>query len=419
MKFPNPLEKITSYIDKSQLQFALIVYSIPLVCFLINKFQVQKFQSLFSLATLILLYGFYQTGFLLIYVFINIILIYQLRNQKFKENYSFCFSMISLFFFHFYFKILKIPDERDICSSVMMVNIMIFWVSKEFIFENDKLSDMFNYLMNMGGIFFGPPITYNMFMKRHLEEKNQKDEKKQKEEKVIKKEKSNFFKDNEGLSSIFISIIYLAIHVILSKNFTFSENRKNFLKDFIYMVVSSFSLRCKFYFIWTLSSSYFHYLGYENIKNIFPWKIETSKNVKDLTSSWNVYTNLWLKESVFMPFKKTNNTLAGVLTFFASSFFHGPNICYAIMFLTFAFISKPIKELNERISKLEKYIGKFFANLLLNVQMFVMLSYLCVPFVSLNLSHTYKVWKSVYFFGHFHLLLCLSFSFLKNIKIKT
>ena len=171
----------------------------------------------------------------------------------------------------------------------------------------------------------------------------------------------------------------------------------------LYLYLTSLGLRLKFYFIWTLTESYFYFAGYENIKNIYPMKIETATSIRELSLSWNVYTNFWLKEGVFKSFVKSNKFLAAVLTFSMSAFFHGPNICYLLMFITIALLGNPMYKFNKIIYKLEKYIGWLAVKIILLIQMTFLISYICVPFQTLCIKKTITIWRSVYYYGHIHL----------------
>lgn len=149
--------------------------------------------------------------------------------------------------------------------------------------------------------------------------------------------------------------------------------------------------RCMYYFIWTLMHACFLMQGYDT-PNIFPFSVETASSLKMITDSWNIYTNAWLKESVFIPLKGYGFFFASVATFTASALWHGINPCYFIMFLSFPIAVPLFKSMNQIMSGV---VG----SCAMKVVLALYLAFFGYPFLSLKYKQTVEVWSSVWHYG--------------------
>lgn len=152
-----------------------------------------------------------------------------------------------------------------------------------------------------------------------------------------------------------------------------------------------FVRRCMFYFIWTLMPSCFLMQGYD-VKNIFPFRVETAATLKEVTDSWNIYTNMWLKDSIFRPLKKYGYFVASFATFILSALWHGLNPCYLLMFLNLHLASIFARSMNQILNGKK---GRYFMIVFLG-HFLVFYNY---AFLSLDFMDTIKVWRSVGFYG--------------------
>ncbi|KAF7690810.1 Lysophospholipid acyltransferase [Cucumispora dikerogammari] len=417
--------------------FAAVVYSLLIICTIIKHYKLYNFMFIPSILLLLLVFGFWHVSIAMMFVIVNLLLIYILKHEN-RHIISQVSALTVLFCAHFYYKIINVPETVDICTFLMITTVQFYWIGKYG--TEYKFLDIINYLFCPPSIFAGPPMPIKEYMLRlsYLRYQNNK--------MVVKSEipkpnivgssevalvviparngdESAFFqtiKDigeyvNEihpAINPIILSGIYAGMHLYLKENFPYTTD-KGFLKDFGNLFIGGFAFRCKFYFVWTLAEANFYCLGFPNIVNIRPLNIELANNVKDLTASWNIYTNMWLKDSVFDVFKSTNISLAALLTFFVSSFYHGPNICYPLMFLTLSIIVPVIKQNNMFMrDKFHPTVTK-----ILNILVFVpLVAYLMVPFKTLSLKYTLYVWKSVYFFGHLFLFFSILFHFLRKLS---
>lgn len=430
----------------SEMIYGLTVYSLIILCTIIKRYKLYNIMFIPSIVLLTLVFGIKNALIALGFLIINLLFIYALKCES-RHHISQLASLSSLFCAHFYYKILNLPETVDICSFLMIITIQFYWIGKYI--GKYKLLDIINYLLCPASVFAGPPIPLNDFIERLNYLKTETTIKEINMETIkpniitntsvslieSKLEKKAVNKDNHLFSRIYnyiiniekkiniihkaiipliFSIIYAILHLYLSKNIKYTTESGIIINTFN-LILSGFALRCKFYFIWNLSQANFECLGFPDIINIRPMNIEFATNVKDLTASWNIYTNLWLKDSVFEVFKSRSIRIASLLTFFVSSFYHGPNICYSFMFITLSLIVPVIKQNNIFIEKtIKREVIKF-----INILIFMpLLGYLMAPFKILSIKTTLYVWKGVYFYGHIFLLTCVIIHFSRKTKIR-
>ncbi|KAF7690811.1 Lysophospholipid acyltransferase [Cucumispora dikerogammari] len=415
--------------------FVVAIYSLIIICSIIKHYKLYNFMFIPSILLLIFVFGRWHASIGLTFLIVNLIFIYTLKNEG-RHHIAQLGALTTLFGLQFYYKTIDISESVDICGFLMIMTIQFYWIGKHG--SDYKLLDVINYLLCPASVFSGPPIPIHDYMLRlsHLRgvtDKIVEDSETLKPnivglsevalieapvektvepwlQKKIKEKQTYINKIHPAIIPIILSGIYVVLHLYLDDTFPYTTNM-GMLRNYINLVVSGFAFRCKFYFIWTIAEANFYCLGFPNIVNIRPLNIEFATNIKDLTASWNIYTNIWLKESVFDVFKSTNIGFASLLTFFVSSFYHGPNICYPLMFLTFSIIVPVIKQ-NNMVMKDNFNLKVTKA---LNVIVFIsIVAYLAVPFRLLSLKRTLYVWKGVYFYGHLFLISCILFHSLRG-----
>ena len=94
-------------LNKSELKFIIIIYSIPLICLIIKKFSLQNYQFIITLTILCSIYGKYQTLLLMMYGIVTSFFVYLLRYKKYKEQCIMLIAVNLLYLCHFYYKIFK------------------------------------------------------------------------------------------------------------------------------------------------------------------------------------------------------------------------------------------------------------------------------------------------------------------------
>jgi lysophospholipid acyltransferase len=111
--------------------------------------------------------------------------------------------------------------------------------------------------------------------------------------------------------------------------------------------------RFKYYAVWSLTEGacILTGLGYrgvdpvtgkvmwDRLKNIDPWAVETAQNPRGYLAGWNMNTNNWLRNYVYLrvtPRGKKPGFRASLITFGTSAFWHG---FYPGYYMTFVLAS--------------------------------------------------------------------------------
>lgn len=126
----------------------------------------------------------------------------------------------------------------------------------------------------------------------------------------------------------------------------------------LYMV--SFTARLKYYGVWYLTegSCILAGLGYNGVdpvtgkiswnrlQNIDPWAVETAQNPRGYLGGWNMNTNNWLRNYVYLrvtPRGKKPGFRASLMTFGTSALWHGFYPGYYLSFVLASFIQTAAK----------------------------------------------------------------------------
>lgn len=130
-------------------------------------------------------------------------------------------------------------------------------------------------------------------------------------------------------------------HVYLSPTLHFLGCKSNefmyqysFLQRMVYIQGAGMVMRAKYYGAWKIaeaacSLTKIAYNGidpatkqvsFNRAENISILGVELGENPKMLTDSWNKYTNIWLKRTVY---SRATIQFRMILTYFSSAFWHG------------------------------------------------------------------------------------------------
>ncbi|CAN6627153.1 lysophospholipid acyltransferase [Trichomonascus vanleenenianus] len=203
---------------------------------------------------------------------------------------------------------------------------------------------------------------------------------------------------------------------------TFLE-KSSFLTKVLYMYAVGFLFRLKYYGAWSISEGACILSGlgfngktktgkyrWDGLKNINPIGFEKGQNTYSCLESWNMNTNKWLKNYIYLrvtPKGKKPGFRSTLATFFTSAAWHGTRPGYYLMFLTGAFYQSLGKDFRRHIRPIfmepdgvtpgphKRYydIVSWFVTQL-------SFGYLIQPFALLDLKPSLKVWSSVYFYIH-------------------
>ncbi|CAH8494667.1 unnamed protein product [Schistosoma turkestanicum] len=145
-----------------------------------------------------------------------------------------------------------------------------------------------------------------------------------------------------GLSAAYLCP-YFPFEFVLTDAFT----NYSMLHRILYVTISLFLIRQKYYFAWGLTEVNGVAIGAgytgqcprtgatlnHNIRNFDFIKVETGISLKDVIDAWNISTTRWLRETFYDRLPLAYRT---ILVFIISAFWHGFYPGYYIMFLSFA-----------------------------------------------------------------------------------
>lgn len=156
-----------------------------------------------------------------------------------------------------------------------------------------------------------------------------------------------------------LGLFWIAGFIYLSKWYASSHltstefEARSFLGRVVAMYLVGLTARCKYYGVWTLTEGacILTGLGYNGVdintgrvswnrlQNIDPWGVEFAQNSRGYLSCWNMNTNNWLRNYVYLrvtPRGKKPGFRASLITFATSALWHGFHPGY---YLTFVFAS--------------------------------------------------------------------------------
>ncbi|TVY91481.1 Lysophospholipid acyltransferase, partial [Lachnellula willkommii] len=184
-----------------------------------------------------------------------------------------------------------------------------------------------------------------------------------------------------------------------------------------------FTSRLKYYGVWALTEgacilSGLGYTGvdpatgkvsWDRLRNVSPWGVESAQNTRAYLGSWNINTNNWLRNYMYLrvtPRGKKPGFRASMATFVTSAFWHGFYPGYYLSFVLASFVQTVAKNarrhlrpffLDPKTSKptSSKIYYDVFSYLITQLTF----SFATAPFVLLTLPASFLVWARVYFYG--------------------
>ncbi|GAA5928633.1 hypothetical protein JCM3775_004589 [Rhodotorula graminis] len=120
---------------------------------------------------------------------------------------------------------------------------------------------------------------------------------------------------------------------------------KSWFEKVRFMNVAGFIARTKYYSVWCIAESAFIISGlgynpqtkhYDASRNVRIRSIEFAPNFKVLLDSWNMNTNVWLRECIYKRVAKKGRKpgfKSTQITFITSALWHGVNPCYLMTFV--------------------------------------------------------------------------------------
>jgi lysophospholipid acyltransferase len=170
-------------------------------------------------------------------------------------------------------------------------------------------------------------------------------------------------------------LFWLACFIYLSGNYgptqllTPNFTELGFWRRMAFLYMVPLTARCKYYGVWSLTEGacILTGLGYngvdpatgrvswDRLRNIDPWGVETAQNVKSYLGGWNMNTNNWLRNYVYLrvtPRGKKPGFRASLITFGTSALWHGFHPGYYITFIVASFIQSVAKSKHQPLCSL-------------------------------------------------------------------
>ncbi|THH14871.1 hypothetical protein EW146_g5521 [Bondarzewia mesenterica] len=256
-------------------------------------------------------------------------------------------------------------------------------------------------------------------------------------------------------------LLYLGLFMAFSPSFYFGITitdwfaKQGLLYRIIYLQFCGFIERAKYYGIWILTegASILTGLGFtgygpsgkslwEGAANVNVRLIEFPPNFKVLLDSWNMKTNVWLRECMYKrvtPKGKKPGFKSSMITFATSAFWHGVAGGYYLTFILGGFVQTAGRLCRTHIRPLvmsatvpalfngsngspatigapaksslqgPKTTIKKLYDVLSIVVSILLVNYATVPFMLLNLKDSIDGWSHLAWYGHWMIGLCLLF----------
>ncbi|KAK0722362.1 MBOAT, membrane-bound O-acyltransferase family-domain-containing protein [Lasiosphaeria miniovina] len=223
--------------------------------------------------------------------------------------------------------------------------------------------------------------------------------------------------------------LWLVVFLKLSPTFypeVLSEQRfleHGFVRRLLIMYMIPLTARTKYYGVWTMTEGacILTGLGYNGIdpatgkvswdrlRNVSPWEVELAQNTRAYLGGWNINTNSWLRNYVYLrvtPRGKKPGFRATLATFTTSAFWHGFYPGYYMSFVLASLIQTVAKNIR-------RYCRPFFLDpktqaplpskkyydVLSWVTTQLTFSFTTTSFLVLSFSGSLQAWARVYFYA--------------------
>jgi len=230
-------------------------------------------------------------------------------------------------------------------------------------------------------------------------------------------------------TKMLMGLLYLGLFVVFGAKYNFAAALEPwFAKENILVRIGLFQIygfleRAKYYAIWTLTegASIVTGLGFtgfdpsgqslwEGAANVKVLEIEFPSNFKVLLDSWNMKTNVWLRECIYKRVTqkgKKPGFRSSMITFLTSAFWHGIASGYYLTFLMGGFITSAARLARSNIRPLllpapgEQSSGaKELYDIGGTLLSTTILNYAASPFMLLTAKDSFLVWSRLGYYGH-------------------
>ncbi|KAL5508428.1 ALE1 [Sanghuangporus vaninii] len=245
---------------------------------------------------------------------------------------------------------------------------------------------------------------------------------------------------------MFVGLVFLGLFVTQGGKFNFAVSlqewfvRKSLLYRLVFIQFCGFFERTKYYAIWTLTEGASILTGagfsgygpngetyWNDAANVDIMNIEFASNFKVMLDSWNMKTNIWLRECVYKrvtPKGKKPGFRESMITFGTSAFWHGCSGGYYIAFFYGGFVQTLGRLCRNHLRVLlippnlgkndvpPATLAKRIYDVLGIVSAVACMNYAAMPFMLLSLKDSLNGWKAVSWYGHSLVLGGLAFFYM-------
>lgn len=294
--------------------------------------------------------------------------------------------------------------------------------------EHPSLLDYLAYVFYFPSLLTGPSYDYAEFQ-RWIDLTmfdvivNDSTGKKKSKRKIPRSGRVSALKCAEGIAWIVLWVQitkYIQVDYALSPKFT---QELSLITRLFYLWALGFTYRLKYYGAWSIAEGACILSGlgfngktkggkykWNRLQNVDPIAFETGSNTHVLLEAWNMNTNKWLKNYVYLrvtPKGKKPGFRSTFVTFFTSALWHGTQPGYYLTFITGAFYQSLGKLFRRKLRPIFMQSdgvtpGKYkpFYDIVTYFVTQLGFGYATQPFVILNMRRSLGLWAKVYFFGH-------------------
>ncbi|KAG9317107.1 MBOAT, membrane-bound O-acyltransferase family-domain-containing protein [Chiua virens] len=223
-------------------------------------------------------------------------------------------------------------------------------------------------------------------------------------------------------------LVFLGLFVVMNPSYNFSTvltpwfAQQSLLYRIILLQFCGFFERSKYYAIWTMTegASILTGLGFsgfgpsgeslwEGAANVNIREIEWPSNFKVLLDSWNINTNIWLRECIYKrvtPEGKKPGFRSTLITFVTSAFWHGIAVGYYFTFVLGGFVTYLGRKSRVGFRPLVMSApgespswAKQSYDLLGTIVSILLLNYMAAPFLLLTFANSMEAWSRVGWYG--------------------
>lgn len=205
------------------------------------------------------------------------------------------------------------------------------------------------------------------------------------------------------------------------------------LRRVFYLHMVGLTTRFKYYGAWFLAegSCILAGLGYngvdpktgkvswDRLQNVSPWGVETGTNSRAYLENWNMNTNKWLRNYIYLrvtPKGQKPGFRASMATFVTSAFWHGFYPGYYLTFILASFVQTAAKNVRRHVRPFfldpntqNPLPSKRFYDIATWLATQLVFSFAVAPFYLLTLEKSILVWSRVYFYAVIAVLVSIGF----------